>query len=331
MLVVMMLSVLGLTAGANIRPREVYESQFIEHINKYNVKISNGQEFVRRLQIFADNMDIIENHNAGNESYKMAINKFSHLTLEEFQSQVSLSGLKKPNFKKSNNLHTAQEGVTLPDSVDWSTTAAVTTVKNQGQCGSCWSFSATGAMEGAYYISTKSGVSLSEQQLVSCDNKGEDQGCNGGWMDDAFAFAQSNGGLCTEDAYPYVSGSGSNPACVTSCTAVSGTAPKSWVDVTAKDVNALQSAVFQQPVAVAIQANQLSFQMYSSGVLTGNCGQNLDHGVLAVGYGVWTDGTPYWKVKNSWGPDWGMGGYILIERSSADKCGILDAASYPVM
>lgn len=95
--------------------------------------------------------------------------------------------------------------------------------------------------------------------------------------------------------------------------------------------SALMSAIAQQPVSVAIQANQMAFQTYSSGVLTGNCGTRLDHGVLAVGYGVWTDGTPYWKVKNSWGTSWGMNGYVLIERGNGNKCGILSAASYPTM
>ena len=96
-------------------------------------------------------------------------------------------------------------------------------------------------------------------------------------------------------------------------------------------MSALESAVALTPVSIAIQANQPAFQFYSSGVLTGKCGQNLDHGVLAVGYGTYTDGTPYWKVKNSWGPSWGMDGYILIEKSSADLCGVLDAPSYPVL
>jgi len=148
-------------------------------------------------------------------------------------------------------------------------------------------------------------------------------------MDAAFEWAQSNGGLCTEANYPYVSGTGANPACKTTCSAQANTAPKSWTDVTANSVDALTSAVAQQPVSVAIQANQAAFQSYSSGVLTGKCGQRLDHGVLAVGYGTWSDGTQYWKVKNSWGTDWGMNGYILIERSSANLCGILSAASYP--
>eukprot|EP01006_Ploeotia_vitrea_P031478 TRINITY_DN63808_c0_g1_i1.p1 TRINITY_DN63808_c0_g1~~TRINITY_DN63808_c0_g1_i1.p1 ORF type:complete len:332 (+),score=22.89 TRINITY_DN63808_c0_g1_i1:39-1034(+) len=316
-------------SAGNLRSREVYESAFADHITKYNIDIKNGAEFVHRLQIFADNYDMIETHNAGDSSYKMGLNQFSHLTLDEFHEAVNLGGIKKPDVRKSNKIHTATPGAEVPDSVDWSTTPAVSPVKNQGSCGSCWSFSATGGLEGAHYIKTGSGTSLSEQNLVSCDKV--DNACNGGWMDDAFAFAQKNGGLCSEEDYPYVSGNGNVPACSTSCSNVDNTSPSSWTDVEEGSVDALMSAVAQQPVSVAIQANQVAFQSYSSGVLTGRCGQRLDHGVLAVGYGTWTDGTPYWKVKNSWGTSWGMDGYILIERSSDDLCGILDAASYPTI
>jgi len=329
-----MYKVLAVTAMAsavlagNARPRDTYEAAFAEHMQKYGLQFKDGAEFVSRLQIFADNYDMIEAHNNGNSSYKMGINKFSHMTLAEFQEATHTGGVRPPMLRKNNKLHAAPADVSaLPASVDWSTTGAVTPVKNQGSCGSCWSFSATGGMEGAYWVKYGKSVSLSEQQLVSCDTV--DLGCNGGWMDDAFTFATQNGGLCTETDYPYTSGTGANPACKTTCAEVANSAPTGFYDVAAGDVNALMSAVAQQPVSVAIQANQVAFQTYSSGVLTGKCGQRLDHGVLAVGYGTWTDGTPYWKVKNSWGPDWGQDGYILIERSDADLCGILDAASYP--
>jgi len=322
----------SVACAANLRSREVYEGAFADHLAKYGITLKDGAEFVSRLQTFADNFDYIEQHNAGNSSYKMALNAYSHLTLEEFHVAVNLGGIKKPSLRKSGKVHTAPAGFTASDSVDWSTTPAVSPVKNQGSCGSCWSFSATGGLEGAYYAAgNTAGTSLSEQNLVSCDNSGDDQACNGGWMDSAFEFAQNNGGLCSEADYPYVSGSGSVPACSNSCSPVTGTAPSGWTDVKSGSLDDLTSAVTQQPVSIAIQANQRDFQTYSSGVLTGKCGQRLDHGVLAVGYGTWTDGTPYWKVKNSWGDSWGMDGYILIERSSADLCGVLDAASYPTM
>jgi C1A family cysteine protease len=147
-------------------------------------------------------------------------------------------------------------------------------------------------------------------------------------MDDAFEWVKKNGGLPTEENYPYTSGTtGKSGTCETAHTNVAEVAPKSYTDVRS-NVDALMSAVAQQPVSIAIQANQLAFQFYDSGVLTGNCGQRLDHGVLAVGYGT-ENGVDYWKVKNSWGDSWGEDGYIKIERSDADLCGVLDAASYP--
>jgi len=281
-----------------------------------------------RLKIFADNHDVIEAHNAQEGvTYKLGHNEFSHMTLQEFHDYLHLGGTRPGNLRKNPTgpKHVAAPNKSLPESVDWVAAGAVTEVKNQGSCGSCWSFSATGALEGAYQIKNGNLLSFSEQELVSCDQT--DGGCNGGWMDDAFTWVKNNGGLCTEGDYPYTSGNGKTAACQKdSCSNVAMS--PTYTDVTEGSVEALMSAVAQQPVSIAIQANQMAFQLYSEGVLTGRCGQNLDHGVLAVGYGT-MDGTDYWKVKNSWGPTWGMDGYILIERSDADLCGVLDAASYP--
>ena len=318
-------------AAGNVHPRDVYEKLFIDWMKEHKMEFKSGAEFVQRLQIFADNHDLIEAHNEMKMSYTLGHNKFSHMTLQEFHDYLHLGGTRPGNLRRSASgpEHKAPEDVSsLPTTVDWVSAGAVTEVKNQGSCGSCWSFSATGALEGAYFLKTGTLNSYSEQELVSCDNV--DHGCNGGWMDDAFTWVKNNGGLCTEQDYPYTSGNGKTAACdKSSCTNVAGVAPTSFTDVTPGSVDALMSAVAQQPVSIAIQANQPAFQFYKSGVLTGRCGQRLDHGVLAVGYGTYTDGTDYWKVKNSWGPEWGMDGYILIERSDADLCGVLDAASYP--
>jgi len=309
--------------------RERIESMFIDHMQKYQLDFEHGKEFVHRLEIFIKEVEAIEKHNSdGKKTYTMGLNQFSHLTESEWKDAVRIGATRPPNLRRSGaNVH-GEPQVASPASVDWVAAGAVTPVKNQGQCGSCWSFSTTGSMEGAYFLKYGNLQSFSEQELVSCDTT--DNACNGGWMDDAFAWIKSNGGIATEASYPYTSGAGVSGSCKSTGGSVANSAPSSFTDVQAGSVSALQSAIAQQPVSVAIQADQAAFKSYSGGVLTGACGTSLDHGVLAVGYGT-LNGVDYWKVKNSWGPTWGDAGYVLIERDSSDKCGILLAASYPVM
>lgn len=229
--------------------------------------------------------------------------------------------------------------IVAAESVDWVKAGAVTPVKNQGQCGSCWSFSTTGALEGAYFIRYGRLVSFSEQQLVSCDNRqngGRDMGCNGGLMDNAFKWIEKNGGLCTEDAYPYTSGTTKSAGtCETSCSNVDNSKIHSFADVPAKSDDNMMAALNVQPVSIAIQADQKDFQLYKSGVFGGDCGTKLDHGVLVVGYGS-MDGEDYYRVKNSWGTTWGDEGYIYLGRgeeynNGAGQCGMLMQASYPTV
>lgn len=269
-------------------------------------------------EAFEANVQKIIEINREADGFNVAVNKFADMTSEEFSQ---LKGYKQPESRDAPTLGLFKySGAALPDSVDWTTKGAVTGVKNQGQCGSCWAFSTVGSLEGRAQIA-KGGkvVSMSEQQFVDCDTK-EDQGCSGGLMDNAFDYAKGVD-ICTEDSYSYKGSGGSCQA--SACTAALKKGEVTGhVDVDANE-DALAEAVSHGPVSVAIEADTI-FQFYHGGVMGAICGAKLDHGVLVVGFGE-DSGKKYWKVKNSWGASWGEQGFVRMKKGKGGKgqCGIL--------
>jgi len=301
-----------------------YKSTFAKSYNK--------AEEVMRREIWESHREYIQKHN---EAYKMGLttfylgpNEYMDMRNEEFVHMMN--GYSGRSSSGSNLQFQSTEDVNdLPDTVDWRTKGYVTDVKNQAQCGSCWAFSTTGSLEGQWFKKTNKLVSLSEQNLVDCAKKEGNHGCEGGLMDDAFKYIKDNNGIDTEASYPYT---GQDGTCHFKAADV-GANLTSFVDVKSKDEDALKQAVATVgPISVAIDANHMTFQLYSGGVYHNwFCSENnLDHGVLAVGYGT-DSGKDYWLVKNSWGPTWGLKGYIMMSRNRHNNCGIASQASYPVV
>ena len=313
------------TMATAFNETEHHWSNFQRFITRFDKSYSTLKELETKFEVFASNMEYIREHNSQNHKYTLGVTPFADLTEAEF---ARFNGIRVGGPLSTGCDKFTSNTNSVPSSYDWRDHGAVTPVKNQGQCGSCWSFSATGAMEGAWAIAKGSLVSLSEQQLVDCSKSYGNHGCNGGLMDDAFQYAKDNG-MCLETAYPYNAVGGDCQKC-DPVVSISG-----CVDVTKNNQVNLKEAVSRGPVSIAIEADTKAFQLYTSGVLTGSaCGTNLDHGVLIVGYGV-DSGTEYWQVKNSWGPSWGDAGYIKIERSDSTNdqgvCGIAMQPSYPVV
>jgi len=290
---------------------------FMAYVSEYGKSYGTVAEFMFRKEQFVARHNEIEAFNAdANNTHTVGHNLFSDKTYAEMKK---LNGYKAGPLKAT-NAPTLDES-NLAASVDWRTKNAVTPVKNQAQCGSCWAFSTTGAVEGADAIASGSLKSFSEQQLVSCSK--QNSGCNGGLMDYAFQYIKT-APLELESNYPYTSGAGRVASCKYSKSRGVGTV-SSFTDVQSS-VGQMKAALGKGPVSVAIEADQMAFQSYTSGVITSGCGTNLDHGVLAVGYGT-LDGEDFFLVKNSWGPSWGDQGYVRI--GAKNQCGILNAASYP--
>jgi C1A family cysteine protease len=305
-----------------LKVSEEVQAKFNEFVAAHGKNYATEEEYRFRLETFNQNLEHIEIHNSMNaDDARLGVNFMADWTNAEYKRLLGFKG-------KTNITEYVPQTVdvsALPADVNWVTAGAVTPVKNQGQCGSCWAFSTTGAMEGRYQIKNGKLLSLSEQQFVDCATAEGNNGCNGGLMDWAFTYAEKNS-IDTEAQYPYTGRDGK-------CTAQAGVATVvDYTDVPVKSPSALMAAVATGPVSVAIDAGSISFQLYMGGIVKYLCGSNLDHGVLLVGYG--TEGsTDYWLVKNSWGAGWGEKGYVRIHNNKEEGkdgvCGITLSASYP--
>jgi hypothetical protein len=315
-------------------------TRFEQWVQDFKIDITSDHHFNDMLEKWVNNHRYIEDMNLKNLTFKLGHNQFSGMDSIDFSRYLGISKILFLDNDRKPVLIPQHLGIKkISDSIDWVSLGGVTPVKDQGQCGSCWSFSTTGALEGAYFVKYGHLKSFSEQQLVDCDNRrngGKDMGCNGGLMDNAFSWISKNNGLCSGIDYPYVSGKTTKSGdCQSKCENIKNSAVSSFVDIIRSSDVEIMSAVSKQPISIAIQADQREFQLYKSGVFTGICGTDLDHGVLLVGYGS-QDEIDFYLVKNSWGTTWGDKGYIKLGRGKQynngdGQCGLLLQASYPIL
>ncbi|XP_021714992.1 thiol protease aleurain-like [Chenopodium quinoa] len=299
---------------------------FARFIHRHGKRYETAHEMLTRFEIYRENLKLIRSSNKKALSYKLHVNQFADWTWEEFQRhRLGAAQNCSATLKGSHKLTRA----VAPQTQDWRAKGIVSPVKNQGHCGSCWTFSTTGALEAAYAQAFGKNISLSEQQLVDCAGAFNNFGCNGGLPSQAFEYIKYNGGLDTEEAYPYT---GKDGECKFSAQNV-GVQVHGSVNITLGAEDELKDAVaFVRPVSVAFEVVN-GFRFYKEGVYTSTtCGStpmDVNHAVLAVGYGV-EDGVPYWIIKNSWGEDWGDNGYFKMEMGK-NMCGVATCASYPVV
>ena len=295
------------------------ENQFMQFIEEHGRSYGTRAEYDFRFNQFKVRLAQHAEHNVEGATSTQGVNMFSDRTDDEIKNML---GYKEMSYERKEHIFDESD---LSDSVDWRTKGAVTPVKDQGQCGSCWAFSTTGGLEGAHFIASGNLVSLSEQQLVDCSKL--NMGCNGGLMDRAFSYAEDHA-IETEAEYPYTATSGwfrckfdKSKGVVTA---------KTYYDVTKDSTTQLKAAIAKGPVSVGLEADKPVFHQYTGGIITGtSCGTQMDHGVLAVGYGV-DNGTEFYIVKNSWTTAWGEQGYVRIGiESGAGVCGIQMNASQP--
>eukprot|EP01132_Coremiostelium_polycephalum_P009931 gene9931-12177_t len=304
-------------------------NEFNDFKQKHGKQYKNDEEHRYRFGLFNEASKFIVRHNEKGLSYKLAMNHFGDLSNKEFNTLIKPK-VTRPSHNGATGVHDNEWVADLPSTVDWRNQNCVTPVKDQGVCGSCWTFGSTGSLEGTYCAKHSKLISLSEQQLVDCAYLMGSAGCNGGFAASAFQYIMNNEGISTEADYPYLM---QNAFCKVNQQS-SGVTISGYVNVTSFSEPALQNAVATVgPVAVAIDASAPDYRYYSSGVYYSTVCKNdlddLDHEVLAIGYGTYQN-QDYWLVKNSWSTNWGNQGYIMMSRNRGNNCGIASQPTYPI-
>uniref|UniRef100_A0A3B4EMM1 Cathepsin L.1 n=2 Tax=Pygocentrus nattereri TaxID=42514 RepID=A0A3B4EMM1_PYGNA len=330
-----LLTVAAFVAVAGAARMSLEDLEFHGWKQKFGKSYDSVEEESRRKMIWLDNRKLVLEHNMladqGIKSYRLGMNHFADMDNEEYQQMFKgcLGSFNESEIESATTFLQPVEGAALPSAVDWRTAGYVTEVKDQSHCGSCWAFSATGALEGQMFKKTNKLVSLSEQQLVDCSGSSGNHGCNGGRVSKAFDYIKKSGGLEAANTYPYQAMEGpcrfNNQKIWAKC---------SDYNKVQHTEDALQYAVATVgPISVSVDVSKDSFQLYVSGVYDEpNCSSTkLGHAMLAVGYGTDKQGRDYWLVKNSWGVKWGEKGYIKMSRNKGNQCGIATRPSFPVV
>jgi len=301
--------ILAAVASSAVALSEI-ESAFLGYITEFGKSYNTVAEYEARLRVFATKHSIIQEHNGNGEAYTLGHNKMSDWTQEEYESILTY-------IPGRHNVTSTYDKVEAATPIDWRDSSCLSPIQDQGQCGSCWAFSSVAALESDYCIANGTLYKLSEQQLVDCVKLCF--GCNGGNASLSFNYYENHYAM-SEASYPYTAKDGT---CAYSSSNNTGVKTTGWTNVTADSPDAMKSALANNPLSVAIQANQLSFQLYSGGIFTNtNCGTQLDHATNVVGWGT-SNGMDYWIMRNSWGTSWGESGYMQLEIiAGVGLCGI---------